>query len=145
MRRWQNYFWDTISRIEGYGTNTKIIKTETLLHFNLEIFFHLFIFYFFQSSLCLSHACSAYSWLVHYLSLFIYFKLLFLHLFVCLFCFFPVWWDKDTTSSQTLKPGLEDEGLTSKLLKLKLYCTWTWRFSFSSLFHLPLAVSLMPV
>jgi hypothetical protein len=42
MRQWQNYFWDTISRIGGWGTNTKIIKTETLLHLNLEIYFYTF-------------------------------------------------------------------------------------------------------
>jgi hypothetical protein len=47
MRQWQNYLWDTISRIGGWGTNTKIIKTETLLHLNLEGFlFILFYFYF---------------------------------------------------------------------------------------------------
>jgi hypothetical protein len=40
MRQWLNYFWDTISRIGGWGTNTKIIKTETLLHLNLGIFFN---------------------------------------------------------------------------------------------------------
>jgi hypothetical protein len=47
----QNYFWDTISRVGGWGTYTKIMKTETLLHLNLEIFFNiflnLFIFYFY--------------------------------------------------------------------------------------------------
>jgi hypothetical protein len=45
MRQWQNYFWDTISRIGGWGTNTKIIKIETLLPLNLEIFFY-FIYLF---------------------------------------------------------------------------------------------------
>jgi hypothetical protein len=76
---------------------TKIIKTETLLHLNLEIFFfhffYLYIYFFyFQSSLCLSNACSAYCWLVYYLSLFIslkpfccFFVLVFL--LVCLFVF----------------------------------------------------------
>jgi hypothetical protein len=96
MRQLQNNIWGTISRNGGWGMNTKIIKTETLLHLNLEIFFiyiflfiylfiyfHLFIFYF-QSSLCLSNAFSAYGWLVHCLSLFKYLKLL----FVSLFCFF---------------------------------------------------------
>jgi hypothetical protein len=39
MRQKQNYFWDTISRIGGWGINTKIIKTETLLHLSLDIFF----------------------------------------------------------------------------------------------------------
>jgi hypothetical protein len=102
MRQPQNYFWDTISRIGGWGMNTKIIKTEALLHLNLEIFlnffnflyiyfFHLFIFNF-QSSLCLSNACSAYGWLVHYLSLFISLKNFFVCFFVlyfstCLFVF----------------------------------------------------------
>jgi hypothetical protein len=77
MRQWQNYFWHTISRIGGWRTNAKIIKTETLLHLNLEIFFSLiilfFIFIFFQflfylfyflCSLCFSNACSTYCWLV---------------------------------------------------------------------------------
>jgi hypothetical protein len=94
MRQWQNYFWDTISRTGSWGTSTKIINTETLLHLDLEIFFHLFIFYFyfcfifyFQSSLCLSNACSAYCWLVHYLSLFIPLKLFCFFQLVCLFVF----------------------------------------------------------
>jgi hypothetical protein len=76
MRQWQNYFWDTISRIRGWGTNTKIINTETLLHLNLEIFFHLFIFLFiYFSILSLFNTCSIYCWLVHYLSLFMSLKL----------------------------------------------------------------------
>jgi hypothetical protein len=102
VRKQQNYFWDTISRIGGWGTNTKIIKTETLLHLNLEIFFlfhfiylfflvFIFCFFIFQSSLCLSNACSAYCWSVHYLSLLISLKLLFVcfvfFLLVCLFVF----------------------------------------------------------
>jgi hypothetical protein len=82
LMRWRNYFWDTISRIGGWGTNTKIIKTETLLHLNLEIFKNIFIF---QSSLCLSNACLAYCWLIHYLSLFISLKLCFVYLLVYLF------------------------------------------------------------
>jgi hypothetical protein len=41
LMRWQNYFWDNISRIGGWGTNTIIIKTETLLHWNLRIILNL--------------------------------------------------------------------------------------------------------
>jgi hypothetical protein len=44
------------------------------------------------------------------------------------FGFFPLWWDNDRTTSETPYPGLEAEGLTPKLLRLKLYCIWTWRF-----------------
>jgi hypothetical protein len=55
--------WVTISRIGGWGTNTKIIKTEISLHLNMEVqifyfvlfyfilyifFFHLLIFYFYS-------------------------------------------------------------------------------------------------
>jgi hypothetical protein len=95
MRQWQNYFWDTISRIGSWGANTKIIKTETLLHLNLEIFFIyllflLFFILYFRSSHYLSNACLAYCWLVHYLSLFISLKLFLFVLFfsTCLFiCF----------------------------------------------------------
>jgi hypothetical protein len=84
MRQWQNYFWDTKFKIGGWGTNTKIIKTETLLHLNLEILFY----FIFQSSLCLSNACLVYCWLVHYLSLFTSLKLF--CLFVLLvYLFFP--------------------------------------------------------
>jgi hypothetical protein len=55
------------------------------LFFLISIFIY-FLFYFLsQSSLCLSNACSAYTWFVHYLSLFISFKL-----FVC-FGFFVCW------------------------------------------------------
>jgi hypothetical protein len=85
MRQLQNNIWGTISRIGGRGTNTKIIKTETLLHLNMEIFFFSFFFFYFESSLCLSNAFAAYGWLVHCLSLFISLELF---LFVSLFCFF---------------------------------------------------------
>jgi hypothetical protein len=47
MRQLQNNIWDTISRTGGWGTNTKIIKTETSLHLNLEIFNFFFIYLFF--------------------------------------------------------------------------------------------------
>jgi hypothetical protein len=48
MRKLQNNIWGTFG---GWGTNTKIIKSETSLHFNLEVLFffnfiYLFIFYF---------------------------------------------------------------------------------------------------
>jgi hypothetical protein len=54
-RQLQNNICGTISRVGGWGTNTKIIKTEILLHLNLEIYiyiyiyiyFHLFVFYFY--------------------------------------------------------------------------------------------------
>jgi hypothetical protein len=120
MRQLQNKIWVTISRIGG--TDTKIIKTETSLHLNLEVFkkffyflilfyfilfylyiyffFHLLIFkflfftlifilfiFYFQSSLCLANAFSAYSWLVHCLSLLISLKLF---LFLS-FVFFSAW------------------------------------------------------
>jgi hypothetical protein len=50
-------------------------------------------------------------------------------LFVCfVFCFFSPWWDNNT--SETPSPGLQAEGLAPKLLRLKLYCIWTWRFFF---------------
>jgi hypothetical protein len=49
--------------------------------------------------------------------------------FVCLFVF-PLWWDNDRTASQTPSPGLEAEGLTPKLIRMKLYCIWTWGFFF---------------
>jgi hypothetical protein len=83
MRKQQNYFWDTISRIGGWGTNTKISKTETVLHLNLEDFF------LFWSSLYLSHACLAYCWLVHYLSLFISLTLFFCFVFLLVYLFLP--------------------------------------------------------
>jgi hypothetical protein len=79
IRQWQNYFWDTISRIGGWGTNSKIIKTETLA-FELGDFFFL----------SLSNECLAYCWLVHYLSLFIslvLFKVFFI-VFPFIFTFF---------------------------------------------------------
>jgi hypothetical protein len=61
--------------------------------------------------------------------------LIFLCLFV-LFCF-PLWWDNHRTTSETPSPGLEAEGLSPKLLRLNLYCIWTWRFfSFQSSFCL---------
>jgi hypothetical protein len=49
---------------------------------------------------------------------------------VVFFCFFPLWWDNNRTTSETPSPGLEAEGRTPKWLRLKLSCIWTWRFSF---------------
>jgi hypothetical protein len=46
----------------------------------------------------------------------------------CFFVFFSFWWDNDRTTSEITSPGLETEGLTSKLLGLKLYYIWAWRF-----------------
>jgi hypothetical protein len=56
------------------------------------------------------------------------FVCLFVFSFLFFFCFFPLWWDNNRTTSETPYPGLEAEGLTPKLLKLKIYCIWTWRF-----------------
>jgi hypothetical protein len=46
------------------------------------------------------------------------------------FGFSPLWWDEDRTTSETPSPGLEAQGWTPKLLRLKLYWIWTWRFFF---------------
>jgi hypothetical protein len=43
MTQLQN-IWGTI---EGWGMNTKIIKTETSLHLGLEVFFNLFFIFLF--------------------------------------------------------------------------------------------------
>jgi hypothetical protein len=66
--------WGTISRIGGWGTITKIIKTETLLHLNLEILFIylLFVLFYFMYFL------------------FTYFLFLFLPLFFLFFSFNPL-------------------------------------------------------
>jgi hypothetical protein len=110
MRQLQNKIWGTISRIGGWGTNTKIIKTETSLHLNLEVFifyfvllyFILYIFsfiyllflflsllflFFIFNPLCFSNAFSVYSWLVHCLSLFISLKVF---LFLCFVFFYLI-------------------------------------------------------
>jgi hypothetical protein len=84
MRQWQNYFTGTNTRIGGWRTNTNIVKTNHIAFELGDVFL---------SSLCLSHACLAYRWLVHYLSLFISLALFFFFkmcvcLFVC-FVFFP--------------------------------------------------------
>jgi hypothetical protein len=68
MRQQQNFFPDTNTRTGRWRTNTKIIKTETLLHLNLRIFF--FFFSVLLSSLGLSNSCVAHHWLVHYLSVY---------------------------------------------------------------------------
>jgi hypothetical protein len=76
---------------------------------------------------------------------------------------FPLWWDNHRTTSEAPSPGVETEGWTPKLLRLKLYCILAWRFLFFIFFHLfifyfyfiiififififnPLSVSVMPV
>jgi hypothetical protein len=58
------------------------------------------------------------------------------------FSFFSFWWDNERTTSETPSPGLEAEGLTQKLLRLKHYCIWPWRFFFIFiLFFFPLCLS----
>jgi hypothetical protein len=53
--------------------------------------------------------------------------LLFLLCAVLFYFVFPLWWDNYRTTTEAPSPGLEAEG-TPKLLRLKLYCIWTWRF-----------------
>jgi hypothetical protein len=55
--------------------------------------------------------------------------------FVCVcavlfYLMFPLWWEKYRTTSEAPSPGLEAEGETPKLLRLKLNCIWTWRVLF---------------
>jgi hypothetical protein len=97
MRELQKNIWGTISKIGGWGTNTKI--AFELGVFFIFYFFYIYVFsfisfsffiFYFQSSLCLSNAFSAYGWIVHCLSLFISLKLfclflcfVFFYLFIC--------------------------------------------------------------
>jgi hypothetical protein len=80
MRQPQNNNWGTISRIGGWGMNTKIIKTESLLHLDWEVFlfFILFIFYIILFFIFL------------YIFSFTYFLFLFLFLFFLFFIFNPL-------------------------------------------------------
>jgi hypothetical protein len=58
-----------------------------------------------------------------------FFILLFVLFCAVLFYFiFPHWWENYRTTPEPPSPGLEAEGQTTKLLRLKLYCIWTWRF-----------------
>jgi hypothetical protein len=70
--------------LEAEKLTPKLLRLKLYWTWTWRFFFHLFIFYFyyfiifyFQSSLCLANACSAYCWLVHYLSLFTSLKLFF--------------------------------------------------------------------
>jgi hypothetical protein len=83
MRQQKNCFPDINTRTGGWRNNTKIIRTETLVHLNLGIFF----FSVLLSSLCPSNACIAQRWLVYYLSLFISLALHFSFFFFSLFSF----------------------------------------------------------
>jgi hypothetical protein len=47
MRQLQNNIWGAISRVAGWGTNTKIIKNEISLHLNLEVFIFYFVLFYF--------------------------------------------------------------------------------------------------
>jgi hypothetical protein len=76
------------------------------------------------------------------MSWFLDLKFLFFYSFVYLFyfliiffsflllLFFPLWWDNDRLTTQTPTPGLDAEGVTPELLRLKLYCIWTWDIFF---------------
>jgi hypothetical protein len=74
--------------------------TETVLHLNLGHFVVVVVFFLF------------YFWLFA----------------VPFYFIFPLWWDNYRTTTEAPSPGLEAEGWTSELLRLKLYCIWTWRF-----------------
>jgi hypothetical protein len=79
--------------LEAEGLTPKLLKLILNCIWTWRIFyFFIFIFYFIylfsQSSLCLSNDCSVYCWLVHYLSLFISLKLLFVCLVFSLVCLF---------------------------------------------------------
>jgi hypothetical protein len=87
MRQWQNYFRDTISKIGGWVTTPKLLRLKLYCIWIWRFFTFLFYLFFSQSSLCLSNACSAYCWLVHYLSLFISLKLFFVCFVFLLVCF----------------------------------------------------------
>jgi hypothetical protein len=76
--------------LEGEGLTPKLLRLKLYCIWTWRFFFHLFIFYFFQSSLCLFNACSAYCSLVHYLSLFISLKLFCLFHFLLVCFFFPL-------------------------------------------------------
>jgi hypothetical protein len=47
---------------------------------------------------------------------------------VLFYFIFPLWWDNNRTTSEAPSPGLEAEGWTPKLLRLKRHCLWSWRF-----------------
>jgi hypothetical protein len=59
---------------------------------------------------------------------FVGFFWVFLFCAVLFYFILPLWWDNYRTTSEAPSPGLESEGWTSKLLRLKLHCIWTWRF-----------------
>jgi hypothetical protein len=40
----------------------------------------------------------------------------------------PLWWDSHRTISEAPYPEMDGEGQTPKLLRLKRYWIWTWRF-----------------
>jgi hypothetical protein len=51
---------------------------------------------------------------------------------VCSFIllYVSLWWDSYRRTSEALSQGLDAEGRTPKLLRLKFHCIWTWRFLF---------------
>jgi hypothetical protein len=65
----------------------------------------------------------------------------FVGFFFFLFCaalfyfMLPLWRDNYRATSEAASPGLEAEGRTPKLLRLKLHCIWTWGVFFSSIFY----------
>jgi hypothetical protein len=93
----------------------------------IYFFFHLLIFYFysylysffyFQSSLCLSNAFSAYSWLVHCLSLFISLKPF---LFVCLFLLDYLFFPFPLTSLLSIPSHPSSLNITSAIITARKY------------------------
>jgi hypothetical protein len=111
---------------QDWRSNSRTTKTEIAWFLDQKfLFFYSFIylFYFFSFS--------------NYVFFFVFFLLLFFSLFS-----FLLWWYNFTATHQTSTTGLDSEGMTSELLRLKLYFIWTCDFfsfllfSFSPFFFL---------
>jgi hypothetical protein len=81
VRQWQSYYSNTNTRTGCWRSNTRTIKTETLLHLNLGLFFLFFFSLLFSFFSFFLNAYLLHCWLVHYLSLLVSSVLKFFSLF----------------------------------------------------------------
>jgi hypothetical protein len=115
------YWLNTNTRTGCRRCNTTTTKTRMAWFLDLKLlFFYSFIDLF---------------WFFFLIFFFFSFFIMFCFVLFLLLLLFFLWWDNDRTITQTPTPGLEAEGVTPELLRLKLYCIWTWDFfSFLSFF-----------
>jgi hypothetical protein len=137
MRQLQNNISGTISRIGDWGKKIKIIKTETSLHFNLEVFYFLILFIFY---LFIFHFIFYFILFFIYTYIFSFIYLFFI--FILIFILFIFYFQSSLCISNTFQLTVDCYTVSPCLYLWNLFClflcfdfwffsTWLFVFLFS--------------